>query len=183
MSIKEAVAVTDSSQAVLSAVTQRLADDPQQVLPTLRLLADPDALAEEADEASISLARTLNAHRIVALLRELRARSYPTAQVCELLGGVSRQAVSLRVANGRLMSIEISRRAYFPEWQFGKVGVLDGVPEIVAALRAGGRDVLAADALMRTPLEEEGGRTPADLLAAGELELALHYIAVAGGGF
>jgi hypothetical protein len=177
------MAVTDGPQAVLTAVKQRLADDPHRVMPTLRLLADPDALAEEADDASISLARTLNAHRIVALLRELRARSYTTAQVSELLGGVSRQAVSLRVANGRLMSVEISRRSYFPEWQFGSLGVLDGVPRVVAALTAGGRDVLAADALMLTPLDEEDGRTPADLLAAGDVDRALHYIRVAGGGF
>jgi hypothetical protein len=175
--------MTDGSRAVMTAVEQRLADDPQRVMPTLRLLADPDALAEEADDASLSLARTLNAHRVVALLRELRERSYTTTQVCELLGGVSRQAVSLRVANGRLMSIEISRRSYFPEWQFGPLGLLDRVAEVVAALTAGGRDVLAADALMRTPLDEQDGRTPADLLAHGDVELALHYIRVAGGGF
>lgn len=175
--------MTERSQAVLTAVEQRLADDPQRVLPTLRLLADPDALAEEADDASLSLARTLNAHRIVALLRELRARSYATAQVCELLGGVSRQAVSLRVANGRLMSIDISRRSWFPAWQFGPRGVLDGVPEVIAALREMGQDGLSADALMRTSLPEEDGRSPADLLAAGDLERTLHYVRAVGGGF
>lgn len=175
--------MTEGPQAVLTAVTQRLADEPQQVLPTLRLLADPDALAEEADDASISLARTLNAHRIVALLRELRARSYTTAQVCELLGGVSRQAVSARVANHRLLAIDISKKSYFPPWQFADGRPVAGLPEVIAALDEMGQDGLSADALMRTSLPEEEGRTPAELLAAGDVERTVHYVRAIGGGF
>jgi hypothetical protein len=175
--------VNDRTQAVLTAVRRRMVDEPEQVMPTLRLLADPDALAEAADDASLSLARTLNAHRVVALLRELRSRSFSTAQVCELLGGVSRQAVSLRVANGRLLAIDISHRSYFPEWQFVAGRPAGGLTEVIDALGQTGHDGLAADALMRTPLVEEGGRTPADLLASGELERTLHYVRAIGVGF
>ncbi len=172
--------MTGRTQAVLTAVRRRLADDPEHVLPTLQLLADPDALPEAADEASVSLARTLNHHRMVAALRELRERSFSTAEVASLLGGVSRQAVSQRVANGRLMAIEISGKSQFPDWQFGPTGPVDGLPQVVAALVAAGHNTFTADALMRAPLPEEGARSPAELLAAGELDLTLHYIRTAG---
>lgn len=173
----------ESRQAVLAAVRRRLADEPERVLPALMVIADPDAVVEADDESTLSLARTLNAHRVVALLREFRARAYTTAQVAELLGGVSRQAVSLRVANRRLLSLEISRRSYFPDWQFVDGRPAEGLAEVIAALGDAGKDGLAADALMRTPLPEEGGRTPAELLAVGDLDRTLHYIRALGSGF
>lgn len=172
-----------SNRAVLEAVRRRLADEPDRVLPALRVIADTDALVDDGDETTLSLARTANTHRVVALLRELRARAFTTAEVCALLGGVSRQAVSLRVANHRLLAVEISKRSHFPDWQFGPDGVLPGVPDVVTELTDSGKDGLAADALMRTPLPEEAGRTPAELLAAGEVELVRHYVRVLGGGF
>jgi hypothetical protein len=173
----------DERRAVLTAVRRRLADEPDRVLPTLRLLADPDALVEAGDDSSVALAKTLNAHRIVARLREIRARSYTTEDVRGLLGGVSRQAVSQRVAKGRLMAIQISGKAYFPGWQFVDGGVVGDLPEILAAHCESGRDTLAADAVMGNPIAEEGGRTPADLVAAGDTGRALHYLRIAGGGF
>lgn len=172
--------MSERTQAVLTAVRRRLADDPEHVLPTLVLLADPDALADETDGAGIALARTLNHHRMVATLRELRESAYSTGEVRELLGGVSRQAVSQRVANNSLMAIEISGRLHFPSWQFGPAGPLPGLVRVIAALAAAGHNTFTADGLMRTALPEAGGRSPADLLAAGEVDLALHYIATAG---
>jgi len=171
------------NDAVLAAVRRRLDEDPDRILPTLRLLADPDALADPSDETTRELARTLNAYREATALRELRARSYTTGDVAELLGGVSRQAVSARVAKGRLMSIEISGRSYFPSWQFVDGRPVKGLADVIAALTEDDGDVLVADAVMRRPLPEEEGRTPAELLAAGDVERALHYIRIAGGGF
>jgi hypothetical protein len=174
------MAMAGGTRAVLDAVQRRLDADPERVLPTLQLLADPDALAADADEETIALARTLNHHRVVATLRELRARSLSTAEVAQLLGGVSRQAVSLRVSNGRLMAIEISGRSYFPDWQFGPAGVLGGLPRVIAELTAAGHNTFTADGLMRAPLAEEGERNPADLLADGDVERVLHYVRAAG---
>jgi len=128
------------------------------------------------------LAKTLNAHRVVARLRELRERSYETAEVAELLGGISRQAVSARVAKGQLMSRQISGKAWFPRWQFHDGRPVDRLPEVVAALHETDHDTLTADAMMTNPLAEEDGRTPAELLAAGEPDRAVHYVRVAGGG-
>jgi hypothetical protein len=176
-------AVTESRQAVLAAVRKRLAAEPDRVLPALQVIADPDVLIDPGDDATVSLARTLNAHRIVALLRELRASSYSTEQVRELLGGVSRQAVSQRVRNRRLLAIDISGRSWFPDWQFVDGRLVDGLAEVLAALAEAGKQPLAANSVMRTPLPEEDGRTPGDLLAAGDVAAAVHYVRAVGGGF
>ena len=168
--------------SMLRAVARRLEEDPARVLPTLRLLADQDALPEAADEKTVELARRLNVERLAAYRADFRSHAHPTSQVRVLLGGVTRQAVALRVANKGLLSLQLAGTSYFPDWQFGPDGPLPGLNRVVAALTAAGRGVLAADALMRTPLKEERDRTPAQLLAAGDVDGAVHYIAVAGGG-
>jgi hypothetical protein len=175
--------IRQRNDAVLTAVRQRLEEDPKNVLPTLRLLIDPDGTVDPLDESTISLAKTLNAYRIVASLRELRERSYSTAEVAEMLGGISRQAVSLRVAKGQLMSIQISGKAWFPAWQFKDGRLIERLVEVIEALRETDHDTFTADALMTNPLPEEGGRTPADVLLAGDVDLALHYVWAVGGGF
>jgi hypothetical protein len=167
-------------EVVAAAVTRRLQDDPEHVMGTLRLIADPDLLPEPADTKTIELARRVNADRLNARLGEFRAGALSTSEVGKLLGGISRQAVSLRAAGRKLLSHEIGGKRYFPAWQFGTDGPLPGLSRVLAAL--GDRSPLAADALMRTPLEEEGGRTPAQLLADGEVDRAVHYVSIAGGG-
>lgn len=179
----ERTVMTATARSVLSAVQRRLDHEPERVLPTLVLLADPAAVAGATDDGIASLATRLNADRIADRLRQLRTQSLTTADVRKLLGGVSRQAVSLRAGARRLLAIEITGRSYFPDWQFGPQGVLPGVPELVAALTERGTSGLAADTLMRTPLPEESGRSPADLLAAGDLARTLHYVGALGGGF
>jgi hypothetical protein len=172
-----------NASVVLAAVARRLEEDPRNVLPTLRLLADRNALPEEADTDTVDLARQVNAERLAGRRAEFRARAHPTSEVRELLGGVTRQAVALRVANNRLLSLEIAGTSYFPDWQFGPDGPLPGLDRIVAALTSTSRGVLAADAVMRSPIEEEHGRSAAQLLAAGDVDAALHYVRIAGGGF
>ncbi len=170
-----------NGSALLDAVARRLADEPQRVLPTLRLLADPDALPETTDTEAVELARKVNAERLAARREEFRGQALPTAEVRTLLG-VSRQALSARVAHHTLLALELAGTLYFPDWQFGPDGTLPGVGKVVAALVADERGVLAADALMRTPLPEEGGRSPAQLLADGQVDRALHYVHTAGLG-
>lgn len=168
---------------MLTAVRRRLEEDPDRVLPTLRLLIDPDATVDPFDESTVALVKTLNAYRIVASLRELRERSYSTAEVAEMLGGISRQAVSQRVVKGQLMSIQISGRSWFPAWQFRDGRPVERLAEVIEALRETEHDTFSADAVMRNGLPEEGGRSPADLLAAGQIDLAIHYVWAVGGGF
>jgi hypothetical protein len=96
---------------------------------------------------------------------------------------VSRQAVSQRVANKRLLAADISRQWWFPAWQFPDGRPAAGLAAVIGVFAELGEDTFGADAVMRTTLPEEGGRTPADLLAGGDLERALHYIRAVGAGF
>lgn len=168
---------------VLEAVALRLEREPAQVLPTLRLLADMDALAEPDDDRSPVLARQMNEERVHARRAEFRRHAHPTPVVRELLGGVSRQAVSQRVEAGTLLAAEVGGRNYFPRWQFTAEGTVPGLQRVLGPLTRAGRSPIAADALMRTPLPEEGGRSAAELLAAGKVDAAVHYVAISGGGF
>jgi hypothetical protein len=167
-----------ADRSVLAAVARRLEGDPDRVLPTLRLLADPDAVPERVDAPARALAHRLNAARTQELLDSFRAGSLTTREVRELLGGVSRQAVASRVASRSLLSLEIGGRSYFPAWQFDAAGPLPGLPRLLAVLLSG-RGALAADALARQPVAEEGGRSVAGLLSEGRLDEALHYAASA----
>ena len=175
--------MAQTNQAVLAAVKKRLAEEPDAVLPVLKLLIDPDALIDPGDDDTRSLARTVNAYRVVSRLREVREHSYSTDEVRAMLGGVSRQAVSQRVRNERLMSLEISGKYWFPDWQFKNGQVVAGLADVIKALRESGADTLGADAIMRHGLPEEGGRSAADLLHAGDIEGAVHYAAALGHGF
>ena len=160
-------------------MARRLAHEPG-LADTLQLLVG----AHREDPASpasptVALAHTVNDRRLVERREQFRSLALTTGQVRELLGGVSRQAVALRVANGGLLSLELAGRSLFPDWQFSEDGVRPGLRAVLALLRHGGRGALAADALMRTPVA--GGRTPADLFAAGETELVQHHLSLAGG--
>lgn len=171
--------------SLLRAVGRRLDQDPS-IGVTLQVLVEPDAAVEmdsgaDVDRA-VAAARELNQQRLNRRRDQFRSNSLTTSQVQELLGGVRRQAVALRVANGGLLSLELGGRSYFPDWQFTDDGVVPGLRDLLSALRAGGRGVLAADAVMRTAVPEEGGHTPAQLLAAGDAERAHHYASLAGGG-
>lgn len=171
------------TRAIIDAVARRLDAEPQIVLPTLRLLIDPDAVADPHSPDTGELARRASANRLIARRAEFRANALDTGSVRQLLGGVSRQAVAQRVAHRQLLAAEIGRRLYFPDWQFGADGPRPRLPELIAVLTDDGRSPVAADALMRHPLDEENGRSAADLFAAGKFELALHYVTAGGGGF
>jgi hypothetical protein len=171
-----------SVHPVLDAVARRLESEPQQVMPTLRLLADPDAVPDVDDTDTVELARKVNAERLAARRAEFRAHALPTAEVRSLLG-VTRQAIASRVANHTLLALQIAGTAYFPDWQFGPDGPLPGLGKVVAALSAEGHGALGGDALMRRALPEENGRSPAELLADGDVDRVLHYVVAAGGGF
>ncbi|BEP15888.1 hypothetical protein acdb102_41990 [Acidothermaceae bacterium B102] len=176
---KEAT-VAASSATVLQAVTRRLASDPDRVLPTLRLLADPDALPDADDVVTIELAQRINEARLAGALTAFRARALTTGEVREALGGVSRQAVAFRVSQRQLLALEIGGRLFFPSWQFGAEGAVPRIREVVDALLDHGRSVLAADRVMLTPIADDHGSTPADLLAQGDVDRVLHYVRAAG---
>lgn len=173
--------MTSGTEHVLDMVAQRLHSEPDRILPTLRLLVDATALVQVGDDRTLQVARMLNTQRLAERRAAFQRQALTTAQVSRILG-VSRQALSARVGNRRLLAVELGGTLWFPDWQFGPDGLVSGVDKVVPELLDADRGVLAADALMRTPLEDEGGLSPAQLLSGGQLERCLHYVRTAGAG-
>ena len=102
-------------QAVLVAVAHRAESEPDYVVPTLRLLADLDALPDADDTETIGLARRLNAERLTARRDQFPRPRFGTTEVRTILGGVTRQAfVASRVANKSLLALRGRRPAAIP---------------------------------------------------------------------
>jgi hypothetical protein len=172
--LAEEVAVTEAE--LIERIRSRLAEDPEHVGPVLRLIADPDATP--AREQVSDEALRMNAQRIAEQQHRFRDRAYPGDRVRQMLGGITRQALSRKVTGGRLIALRLGNTSWFPDWQFGPDGTaVPHLPRLLAALPA---SPLAADRAMRAALPEEGGRSPADLLAEGHADLAVHYAASAG---
>jgi len=177
---------------LLRKVAARLAQQPARVRPVLELVADPDALPAAGDGAgeAARVARHANAQRVAALTNVFIAASLSTDDVRARLGGISRQAVSERVRSGRLLGAVLGGVLRMPSWQFDSDGVAPRLGEVLDALRerrdgagadagAARRGVLAVEAAMRAPIDEEGGRSAADLFVDGDVDLALHYLRAA----
>ena len=161
---------------LLERVAARLAEDPAHVAPVLRLIADPDAMPDR-DEVSAA-ARRVNADRLTAEHKDFTTHALPGERVRAILGGITRQALHQRVRGRRLLALHLANNSWFPDWQFGPEGIRSGLADLLAELPD---SPLAADRAVREPVPEEGGRSIADLLAAGDLAKALHYARTAGG--
>lgn len=135
--------------------------------------------ATGASAARAVNARAVNAERLAARTLDVLTHSRTETQVLEPDVSLPAAAVCLLVRQRELLALEHAGVRWFPSWQFAASGTLHPcLAELLAVLPP---SVLGADAVMRTPLPEEGGRSPADLLAAGEVSSALHYAATAGG--
>ncbi|MCW2605143.1 MAG: hypothetical protein JWN61_3278 [Pseudonocardiales bacterium] len=165
------------TDALLARVADQLRNEPDRIRPILELLVDPDALPTGEDERAevAATARRINRARQAQLSAAFVSDSLSTEDVRALLGGISRQAVSERVRSGRLLGARLGATLRMPAWQFGPDGVVAGLPRVLAVLATRGSAV-AAQAWMRTPIPDEGGRSAADLVIDGELDLALHYL-------
>lgn len=114
------------------------------------------------------------ARAAVAPLIWTRAVGYclETAEATQVLG-ISRQALSKRVANGSLLGFPRRGTTAFPAWQFNLA--FDGgtiwpeVREILSIFveEVGRLDPYAIAAWAATPSEDLGGLSPADWLAKG----------------
>jgi CheY-like chemotaxis protein len=100
--------------------------------------------------------------------RQLLRGSLTTDQVAKLLG-TSRQTPHDRVKAGTLLALSDAGKLRFPHWQFdaqGDDGVVGGLPQTIRALRVG---PLASVRWLTNPNRVFEGRTPLELLRAGEV--------------
>jgi hypothetical protein len=165
---------------------RRKATDDAALADALELLAADDDLDdpfEPVPGSVVDAARSINARRRRRHHLALAERALTTAQVVELIDTISdRKAVDRRRQRQRLLGIPHGRTVLHPSWQFDpdRRDVHPGLPEVLGALAQITDDPAAADALMVTPRADLDGRTIADLLAGGNIELAVRIIASAG---
>jgi hypothetical protein len=101
--------------------------------------------------------------------RHLLQGSLATSQVAELLG-TSRQTPHDRVRARTLLAVSDGGRLLFPSWQFdpnGPDGVIEGLPETLAALRVG---ALSAVRWLTRPNPILERRTPIEALRSGDID-------------
>jgi hypothetical protein len=101
--------------------------------------------------------------------RTIEASSLTRAQAAELLG-VSAQAVTAALEDGRLVGLKRGRQWFIPVWQFdaeAERGVLEGIDELAAVFPGG---PISLSTWMTTASPDLGGATPRDLLARGQRE-------------
>lgn len=159
-------AASASVSALLRRVSRRAADQPETVLPVLRVLAGEEpADPRIAPPPLLAAARTVNAARVERARRDFVEHGLTTEQVAGLLGIGSRQAVAQRRARGGLLGARVGATTYHPAWQFGDDGLAPGLARLLRLLPADARE---ADSIMRMPHSELGGRSLADLFRAGE---------------
>jgi hypothetical protein len=159
----------------MTRVRRRAEQQPDTVLPVLRLLAgepraelatDPEPGAA-SEPAIAEVAREINAARAARDRARFVAGSLTATEVAELLGVTSRQAVAQRRARGRLLGAPVGGTVRYPRWQFGRRGL---APDLYRLLGLLPRDARTADAIMRAPHAELDGSSLADAFRAGDWE-------------
>jgi len=111
-----------------------------------------------------------NLQRYYQRRRELLAGSITSSKVAELLGCENRSTVRDRRLTNRILGLKDNGVYKYPLWQFdpeGDDGVVDGLPEILAALDVS--DFAKLNWFMKPHLAFEG-KTPVEMLKRGEIE-------------
>ena len=111
--------------------------------------------------------------------KRLLSSAIPASRVAEMLG-VSRQTPHDRVRAGLLLGILDNNVLKFPDWQFdpaGPNGVVEGLPEVLAALKCG---IFAKISWLATPNAIFDGQTPIEALKLGQLQEVVHEAGAVG---
>jgi hypothetical protein len=141
-------------------------------------------VGEDRSHPALVQARARNLARVLEDRARLMAECLPASLVQKGLG-VSRQRLHQLVKAGRLVAVLIRdrRSSLYPAWQFAGDGTpLPGVATVIAAAHEAQMDPETLHFFMVEPDERLGGRTPADLLAAGDADYAANLLRSAGLG-
>jgi hypothetical protein len=128
---------------------------------------------------ALRAARLVNERRLRERRETASASALDTAEVVALLHSVNdRKGVDRRRRRGQLLAWRSGAHALHPAWQFDKRRgeTRLGLPRVLNALSQVAPDPRAADALMRAPREDLGGRSLADLLASERPETVIRLI-------
>jgi hypothetical protein len=147
--------------------------------PSLRAVADLLSAAAAAGSGSDPLAGAVarSAARKEALLAEAGGALAPDAVAARTR--MSRQTVSNWRRRGALIALPRGRRKFvFPACQFGDDRPLPGLDRVLEASQL--RDPWARLGMLLAPSPRFGGRSPLELLRAGEIDQAVEVARDAG---
>jgi len=168
-------------------VLEERADVDATLAEVLVFLADeaagPDDPFDTPPDGVVGAAAAVNRRRLADRRRERVAGTLDTAEVVALMGSISdRKGVDRRRHRGQLLGWRAGSRVVHPEWQFDarRGDTRQGLPAVLEALGEVRGDPESMDDLMRAPREDLGGRTLADLLAAGRVDTVVRLVRAAG---
>jgi hypothetical protein len=147
-------------------------DAPVALIGALEDALSQTAAAEEHDQLDETLWGPAPAHQELADAQRAAYTALEDAMHNALSGALSReeaarrlgitpQAVSKRLAGGRLLALRRGRVRWFPAWQFHEDGTLPGLEQVIAAY-PGSALSLTSWATSRSP--DLDGQTPAQTL-------------------
>lgn len=164
---------------LIGELVDRFGTEPREVLEELqRALDEPTTAGRGLDRArwgaapnadEIRAASAANAIRLARERAAVAAEALNRDDVANLLG-ISSQAVSNRIRQGRLVAIRAGRRWLLPTWQF-EPGFADPVlPGISDLLAAWAGSPVALSRWATTPSADLDGVTPVAALHDGDVD-------------
>lgn len=149
--------------------------EPKVVFPAEREFAKKIAGKDwvEPNSGRLLELQIANLQRIYERRRKLLADSITSTTVAEILGCENRSTVRDRRMAGRILGIREKGVYKYPIWQFdpeGDDGIIDGFPEVLAAL--GVSDFTKLNWLCKVHLAFEG-KTPVEMLKQGEINAVI----------
>jgi hypothetical protein len=172
---------TTVAQAI-KVLEEQTSDDPALAEAVVFMAEEAEGPTDPFDDVTpgvLGVARVVNRRRLDERQDEATRSALDTPEVVALLRSVNdRKGVDRRRSRGQLLAWKVGGRAYHPAWQFDRRrgDTRPGLPALVGALAEVASDPHAMDALMRAPRDDLGGRTLADLFAAGRLDTVLRLV-------
>lgn len=149
-----------------------LSHQPGTLSPLLTLLQQESARAWLREHDALAAARARGVVMQRALL-DAEGGTLGAQEVATLLG-LTRQAVDLRNAQGKLLAIDLGlRRKLYPRWQFTEASVLPGLEAVLGVLREGATPPWSCVRFFLSRNERLGGQRPLDRLRKNDIKPVL----------
>jgi hypothetical protein len=150
-----------TAEPLVRRAERRAATDPGFAGALLDLV---DAPGSSAGSFSRTAAGAVNRQRRDDAGQQFLADALPTAEVQQLLGLGTPQAVHRLRSRGKLIGRQVGNATWFPRWQFRGGERRPRLDEVLDLLRRFTADAVAADRVMRLERAELDGRSIADSL-------------------
>ena len=136
-----------------------------------QMLASKDVTDFSGDSERATINAMADAVLAANRINDRLGAFYTTDRVRKVLGGISRQAVSERVKNERLLRVSTADGVIlFPRFQFANGAVLPGLQKLLKVLLGAGADGWTVSYWLTARLAQLGEVTALDVLASGDAD-------------